>query len=76
MRDVIDQLVTKIGFVEAKVRNVAVELRHTKKQLVIANTKVKTLREDADRYCDRVPPRLRPPRQELMRRADRSELKY
>ena len=73
MRDVIDQLVARIGVVEAKERDVAVELRNTKEQLVIANTKVTTLHEEADRFRERAPPRLLPRRQDAARRVDRSD---
>ena len=73
VRDIIDQLVARIGVVEAKVRDVAVELRNTKKQLVIANTKVTTLRDEADRFRDRAPPRLLPRRHDSARRVDRSD---
>ena len=73
VRDVIDQLVARIGVVEAKGRDVAVELRNAKEQLVIANTKVTTLREEADRLRDRAPPRLLPRRQDSARRVDRSD---
>ena len=73
MRDLIDQLVARIGVVEAKGRDVAVELRNTREQLVIANTKVTTLREEADRFRDRAPSRLLPRRQDSARRVDRSE---
>ena len=45
VRHLIDQLVARIGLVEAKGRDVAMELQNTKEQLVIANTKVTTLRE-------------------------------
>ena len=55
VRDLIHQLVARIGVVEAKERDVAVELRNTKEQLVIANTKVMTWREGADRFRDRAP---------------------
>ena len=72
-RNVIDQLVARIGVVEAKKRNVAVELRDTNGQLVIANTKVTTLREEADRYGDSAPPRLAPCLEESTRPVDRSE---
>ena len=74
VRDEIDKLVARIGLVEARGRDVAVEIRNTKEKLVIANTKVTTLREEADRYRDRGPPRLPRRRQESTRRADRSEL--
>ena len=73
VRDVIDQLVARIGVVEAKGRDVAVELRNTEEQLVIANTKVTTLRDEADRFRDRAPPRLLPRRQDSVRRVDRSD---
>ena len=46
---------------------------NTKDHLVIANTKVTTLREEAYRYRDRAPPRLLPRRQDSTRRVDRSE---
>ena len=72
VRDLIDQLVARIGLVEAKGRDVAVELRNTKEQLVIANTKMTTLREEPDRFRDRAPPRLLPRRQDSVRRVDRS----
>ena len=72
VRDLIDQLVARIGLVEAKGRDVAVELRNTKEQLVIANTKVTTLREEADRFCERAPPWLLPRRQYSVRRVGRS----
>ena len=55
VRDIIDQIVARVGVVEAKGRDVAVELRNTKEQLVIANMKVSTLREEADRFRDRGP---------------------
>ena len=73
VRDVIDQLVPRLGVVEAKGRDVSVELRNTKEQLiiantkeqlVIANTKVTTLREEAERFRDRARPRLLPRRQD------------
>ena len=73
VRDVIDQLVARIGVVEAKGRDVAVEIRNTKEQLVIANTKVTTLREEADRFRNRAPPRLVPRRQDSARRVDRPD---
>ena len=68
-----DQPVARIGVVEAKGRDAAVELRNTKEQLVIANTTVTTLREKADRFRDRAPPRLLPRRQDSARRVDRSD---
>ena len=55
VRDVIEQLVARIGVVEAKGRDAAVELRNTKEPLVISNTKVTTSREETDRYRDRAP---------------------
>ena len=64
VRDLIDQLFPRIGVVEAKGRDVAVELR---------NTKVTTLREEADLFRDRAPPRLLPCRQDSARRVDRSD---
>ena len=73
VRDLMDQLVARIGVVEAKGRDVAVELQDTKEQLVIANTKVTTLREEADLFRDRAPPRLLPRRQDSVRRVDRSD---
>ena len=48
----VEHLAARIGSVEAKNRNVAVDLRNTKEQLVIANTKVTKFREEADRYRD------------------------
>ena len=41
--------------------------------MVIANTKVTTLHEEADRYRDRAPPGLFPRLQESTRPVDRSE---
>ena len=73
VRDVIDQLVARIGVGEAKRRDVAVELRNTKEKLVIANTKLTTLREEADRFRERAPPRLLPRRQDSAGRVDRSD---
>ena len=73
VRDVIDHLVARIGVVGAKGRDVAVELRNKKEQLVIANTKVTTLREEADRHRDRARPRLLRRLQESTRRVYRSE---
>ena len=73
VRHVIDQLVARIGVVEAKGHDVAVGLRNTKEQLVIANTKATTLREEADLFRDRAPPLLLPLRQDSARRVDRSE---
>ena len=73
VRDLIYQLVARIGLVESKGRDVAVELRNTKEQLVIANTKVTTLREEADRVRDRAPPRLLPRRQDSVPRVDSSD---
>ena len=71
--DLIDQLVARIRVVEAKGRDVAMELRNTKEQLVIANTRVTTLREEAGRVPNRAPPRLLPRRQDSARRVDRSD---
>ena len=73
VRELIYQLVARIGVVEAKGRDVALELRNTKEQLVIANTKETTLREEADRFRDRAPPPLLPRRQDSARRVDRSD---
>ena len=73
VRDVINHLVARIGVVEAKGRDVSVELRNTKEQLVIANTKVTTLRGEADRFRDRAPPRLLPRHQDSARWVDRSD---
>ena len=67
MRDLIDQLVARIGVVEAKGLDVSVELRNTKEQFVIANTKVTTLRDEADRFSDRAPSRLLARRQDSAR---------
>ena len=73
VRDVIDQLVARIGVVEAKRRDVAVELRNTKDQLVIANMKVTPLRKEADLFSERAPPRLPPRRQDSALRVDPSD---
>ena len=73
VRDLIEQVVARIGVVEAKGRDVAVELRNTKEQLVIANTTVTTLREEGNRFRDRAPPRLLPRRQYSARRVDSSD---
>ena len=73
VREVIDQIVACIGVVEAKGRDVAAELRNMKEQLVIANTKLTTLREKVNRYRNRAPPRLLPRHRDSTRRVDRSE---
>ena len=72
VRDVVELLVAKLGAVEAKERSGAVELRNVKERLVIAETKVTTLREVTESIRDRVTSRPAPRRQEAARRSDRT----
>ena len=72
VRDSIDQLVARIVLVEATGREVSVKLRNMEEQLVIANTKVTTLRKEADSFRDHAPRWLLPRRQDSERRVDRS----
>lgn len=73
VRNVVEQLVAKLGEVEAKECNSAVELRDTKERLVMAETKVATLLEVPEPIRDCVSARLAPRRQELARRSERAE---
>lgn len=73
LHGVLDQLFARIGVIDAKDRNVSAELRDTQEYLVIGNAKVTILREEADRYRDRSPPRLAPYSQKMTRPVDRSE---